>query len=572
MNRFFKRIIAFSLSICLIVLSVLLCPVSVYAFPARQLDGTWVDKSWSEAYQEIKTAFGYIATQMGAIVSGDFVSWIENDDEWAELWDPVTGKLKDSISVNPETNELTYSEDLVAYIKQALIEYSQETNGFYLLPTTDYRTVGAERFINAPQYRTFRNIVEKKGMIVALLNNTPTYSFRFVDPFTDPDNPVSLVGASYMIDRLETSPYMPIGADFYGTYDWQKKKCRWQAFKDVNTVYSDTSGTFDFNGGSESVNFTKFGLANFDISNSGSYGVMNNPVIYSTSGEKVRVFVSTTAMKNYSVGARTVYFGKDFYDFVPSDITATWDEINDRIAHIDDILQQLLDKISDSDDEDKIEELLQEILDAIKNGGGNGDNQGGGNTGTGGGAPSAWYSEVLAYLEEILQTLRGLVWIEADNKIDKDKSDLFDLIDKIWKDPETGSQEAADTLTGSFSDIARGITKKFPFSIPWDIYNLFRVFSGAPSPDEAAFRPMTLGVQPFTVDNEDLEQDIHDAPYFKLPLRLDSYGIYEEVVIDLSDFKTVSVLSRGLLSVLFAVFLIKFTIRIIELFKGGSSE
>lgn len=570
-------------------MSFFLCPISVYATDHggggtsdKEQDGPThaVGKlDWDEMSDSRKwvTIFEYVVAQTNTVVNGDFTTYLESQEDFKEY---VYGKSPDDI-VTPSETGLTIPADLVALIKQALIEYSQETNGFYLLPTTDYRTVPAEIFANAPQYRTFKNIVEEKGVIVALIPYYST-SFRFVVPFADPDLPISLVGASYMADRLEKSPWMCVGADFYGTDDWKLHKYRWQVFPDIDTVYHTCSVSKDFNGGSENVNFTSFGLINYDMSNSGSYG-HDNAVIYSTTGEKMRVFVSASAMKNYSVGTRTVYFGKDFYDYTPADITATWDEINDRISHIDDILSQLLDKIGDADDEDKIEELLQEILDAIKNGGGggNGDNQGGGNTGTGGGGYDdrtllsvlgGYFSSVLGYLEDISYTLKGLVWIEADNKLDQDKSDLFDLIDKIWKDPETGSQEAADTLTGSFSEIASGITKKFPFSIPWDIYSLFTVFSGTPPPDTATYRTVTLGVQPFTVDEEDLEQDEHEAPYFVLPLRIDSFRIYEEVVIDLKDFSSVSKLSRGLLAALFAVFLIKFTIRIIELFRGGVDD
>ncbi|MBD5525425.1 MAG: hypothetical protein HDR04_13605, partial [Lachnospiraceae bacterium] len=321
-------------------------------------------------------------------------------------------------------------------------------------------------------------------------------------------------------------------------------------------------------------------IAHYD-SNKTDFGVFRqNPFIVTPDGGRIRVFKSGTEFMNYDAGQRKVYFGSGFYDFDPSDITATWDEINDKIGRMDDLLQDIIDIITDNPNisEEELEKLIDQLIGKIGEIGDKTDETNtilGGISSTLGGIASSlsgYFNSVLSYLDQILEAIKALVWIEAGEDQDEDKTDLFDLIDKIWEDPETGSQEAADALTGSFSDIARGLTKKFPFSIPWDIYNLFRVFSGAPAPDEATFRTMTLGVEPFTVDNEDLEQDIHDAPYFKLPLRLDSYGIYEELVIDLSDFKSVSTLSRALLSVLFAVFLIKFTMLLIDLFKGGAGD
>lgn len=526
--------------------------------------------------------YNYVVSQCRAVLKGDFANYIQSQEYWGEF---IGEKKPDDIVTVTETG-LTIPADLVALIKQALIEYSEETNGFYLLPTTDYRTVPVEHFVNYSQYKTFKNIVEEQGVVASWLGwGYEERQLHFINCFSDPDDHVSLVGESGMVNKLKNTPWAPVGVTFYGTYDWQVhayKSLHFPDFTETEKVYKSLSEATEYQGSSNYMNAITGGSINFDFNQCGSYDKKRTKIIYSTTGERIRVFVSANAMKNYTAGQRTVYFGKGFYDYQPADITVTWDEINDRIAHIDDILQQLLDKITDADDEDAIEDLLQQILDAIQNGGDKDDDKNDNDDKNNSNNKyddsnllstlSGYFSDVLGYLADIAMSVKGLVWIEADKELDKDKTDLFDLIDKIWKNPETGSQEAADTLSGSFAEIASGITKKFPFSIPWDIYALFTVFSGTPPPDTAEYRTVTLGVQPFTVDNEDLEQDIHEAPYFVLPLRVDSWRIYEEVVIDLKDFKTVSTLSRGLLAVLFGVFLIKFTIRIIELFKGGTDD
>ncbi|MBD5516089.1 MAG: hypothetical protein HDR06_15970 [Lachnospiraceae bacterium] len=539
MKQVFKRIISFSLSICIIVVSVLLCPISSYA--VYEPGTSW----WDKFATETSTYLSYLASRVGAIVQDhDFAQWYQNREDYKEWWN--TGHISRLEDSNGNVS-YSFDADLVAQFKQALIEYSQETNGFYLLPTTDYRTVPVELFATAPQYRTFKNIIEEKGMLAVSIPYSASYSFRFVDPFSDPDNAVSLVGSSSMINTLDQRPWMPVSANFYGFNDWKLKEYRFQVFPDLDTVYHTSAVAVDWNtGGTNDIKNSA--MVNFDMSNHGSYG-HDSVIIYSTSGEKIRVFVSLTAMKNYSVDRRTVYFSKDFYDFVPSDITATWDEINDRIEHIDDILQQLLDKIGDSDDENRIEELLQEILDAIKNGGGNGDNQGGnggGNTGTGGGgiggAISQWYEDVLDYLEKILKQLKSIKrWTVVNTVINGVDAiaDWLDLIHDILSDVDDGMESAVATLSDALGDATGLLKSKFPFSVPWDIFFFVTLLAAEP-----------------------------ETPHFEVPIDFDvsalDMHIHYDFVVDFSDYQYLSDICRVVLSMTYAVGLMKMTAGIVN--------
>ena len=554
MKQIFKRIISFLLSIYIVAVSVMLCPISVYAItpddPSVLGPLTWAEMS--DGFKWL-TIYNFAVSQVKAVVNGNFADYLDNMD--------AMKAFKENHNVDDFASEtgLTIPADLVALIKQALIEYANETNGFKIEQTYPVNAIPASTFNTKPAYEAFKSYCASHYYTVAL--------------------PQCSVGYMYLADA---TPYIKDGGGFVNSSsrivvlnsEWKTQSLHYDYYQ----LKTDSDGNPYINIIEDHGNITW--IAHYDP-NKKDFGVFRqDPFLITKDGGRIRVFNSVSAFMNYDAGQRKVYFGSGFYDFDPSDITATWDEINDKIGRMDDLLQDIIDIITDNPNisEEELEELIDQLIGKI---GEIGDKTDETNTILGGisstlsgiaSSLSGYFNSALSYLGQILEAIKALVWIEADNKVDDDKSDLLDLIDKIWKDPETGSQEAADTLSGSFAEIASGITKKFPFSIPWDIYNLFRVFSGAPAPDEATFRTMTLGVEPFAVDNEDLEQDIHEAPYFKLPLRLDSYGIYEEVVIDLADFKTVSTLSRGLLSVLFAVFLIKFTIRIIELFKGGSSE
>ena len=256
MKQLYYRVLSITLTIVIITLSFLSHSFFVYASGGGVTMGRWdvelVDASnhyletgdgsdLKEVFQNRLNYIKAVTLSLNAAVSGDALNAIAASESVLNL---VPGNFSAD-----EENGVFFGADLVAAIKQALIEYSQETNGFYLLPTTDYRTVSAEQFKSAPQYRTFKNIVEEKGIIVVQIPTISTYSFRFVDPFTDPDNPVSLVGSSDMISYLEKYPWMSVGANFYGTNDWEGKKYRWQVFPDLETVYRGSSGAVDYNTG-----------------------------------------------------------------------------------------------------------------------------------------------------------------------------------------------------------------------------------------------------------------------------------------------------------------------------------
>lgn len=557
MKQYVYKFLSFLLTIVIISLFVFSNSFFVYASGGGGGGSFAIPWNQMSRYERWCTVIDYLCFEYDVFVDkGDFKLFLENYDAFLNLFEEEPDDL---ITVTDEG--LTIPADLVALIKQALIEYANETNPFKIEQTYPVNAIPASTFPDKSAYEAFKSYCASHAYTLA----DPQGSYMYIGDIT----PYIKEGGGFVRSGSNIVVY---NSDWRGVnipIDYYQFKYNADVgyYVEIKENYGVLSSIAHYN--PNKTNFKEY---------------QQNGFIVTKDGGRIRVFNSASEFMDYNAGQRKVYFGKGFYDYDPADITVTWDEISDKIGRMDDLLQDLIDIITDNPNisEEELEELIDQLIGKIGEIGDQiGDKTDQTNTLLGGisstlngitSSLSGYFSSVLSYLEQILAAIKALVWIESDNKVDKDKQDLFDLIDKIWEDPENGSQEAADALTGSFSDVAHGLTKKFPFSIPWDIYNLFRVFSGAPAPDEATFHTMTLGVQPFTVDNEDLEQDVHDAPYFKLPLRLDSYGIYEEVVVDLADFKSVSTLGRGLLSVLFAVFLIKFTIKIIELFKGGSSD
>lgn len=101
-------------------------------------------------------------------------------------------------------------------------------------------------------------------------------------------------------------------------------------------------------------------------------------------------------------------------------------------------------------------------------------------------------------------------------------------------DPDEIVPDTAD----DFSDISGTLKRKFPFSLPWDVYYLFTVLADTPK-----------------------------TPRFEIPFYIDRLGIHEVVVIDLSPFESVSKLSRLFLTLFFCYGLMNLTVKIVSVRK-----
>lgn len=99
-------------------------------------------------------------------------------------------------------------------------------------------------------------------------------------------------------------------------------------------------------------------------------------------------------------------------------------------------------------------------------------------------------------------------------------------------------EDIVPTVNDSFGTIAGTLRYKFPFSIPWDIHYILSGLSETPK-----------------------------APRFELPIVIERYHIDEKIIIDMSMFQTLSDLSRSLFTVLFSVFLINLTFKVVGMRK-----
>lgn len=613
------RIASFIMSTILIFSAALSYSVSVYATSdggVYEPGTSW----WHKFTTEFGSIVRYAANQYNAFVKGDdFSQYLKNQEDFEEWWN--TGH----ISYDDSTNSFTFDEDFGKYFKQALIDYANEMNEFYIVPTNSWHDLDVTKFKYRPQYLTIHYLSDDYGMIA--VNGMNRMSLAPMTNYINNGYVFILYDSSYDIEKFHEKE---MWVSMYNQ-NWEYKSSpmfRYFDFSEGQDAYTS------FEQGTESTGqakyFNKFVL-NYVTTRNGSIYDWTSSVtgavcgtIITNDGCRVRVFKSLNSYKLYSVGQRAVYFGSGFYDTEVGDLTASFEDVAQSMDKLDETLRDLLDKIDDNTDEKKIEDLLQQILDQMKDnnsgnnskpGGNSGDdsktdellqqileqltnlansiNSGSGSSGSGSSDSkdyTGFFGSILEYLQLIVDYLAGildgienLVFLEWTSQ-DEDIGDLSDIIKGIKDDPETGSQAAADYLTTSFSDIATGLTKKFPFSIPWDLYALFSVFSEVDSPQTISASSDTI--LPYSIRDGNIqlldgaghsrpgivEPEASNAPYFKLPLVIESAGINENIIIDLSGFQSVSVLSRSLFTVLFALFLLKFTLKIIPLFKGGDGD
>ena len=582
-----------------------------YAFPKRLLDGTWIDVPLSEYGEEISYFIQYAVNQIGAIYNKDFETWLKNNETYQDLYDD-NGRLAKNISIDTETGEVTYTKEIMIVLKTALDEYAkteqskEENGGFILLPTTDFSTVPVDYFINAKQFRTFRNIVLEKGCL-AVMTRYRSLPMRFVDPFSDPDHPILPVGTLSDLNRLENYPYMPVGSYYFCADEWQYHKYRVQAFPDEGTIYTSCSDAIDHETASNSDLYNNSAFINWDVENHGAYN-SDAWILYSTTGERIRVFVSQNAAKNYSVGNRKVYFTENYYNYVPEDLSVSIDDLQKTVDDLQKVIDQLLGQIGDNTSEKEIEELLKKILEAIQNqpGGGDGPGDGDVNVDIDLSSTNTLLSKILAKITQISdkisssagQTMTDVV--ESINNLgDMLKKyliaitgDLDDIKGKLDQMTEEEFSEKTDSFlketTDSFSEIAEVAKGKFPFSIPNDMRTLLEKLSiPPPSPETAAlYSTDTAGTVPYSGDHggggasrppggiSSIEQgngggsfgiSESGAPVIRCPIVLKRLGIDYAIKIDLSEFDKVAALSRALLTFIYIYGLYNLTFKVMGL-------
>ena len=591
MNNIAKRILSIVLSISIVIISSLSLSFNSYAIPKYDwVDGSWKKASWKEISDELYAAFMMAGSTMGAVVAGDFKQTMQNLYDWDDLWDE-SGWLKEHISYDVENDAITLDAELMALLKQALKEYIKKNNNYSLVWSTGFNELPYKEFDSKSNvYNTLKNVLDTVpgGTVKAGFQSGSNNGFAYTDIYISAfDNlrDVGFVrygnlnefGISYSMSTFEV--LMP---DFYTLrlYENDAAISSWEDFKAnadvVNNLY-DRSATDTWMNGTRSQNYFCDEYKRYrNLSN-------NFIVLLTRTRTTFRMFYTSADLFDYSLGKRGVYTTSDFWEKEPEDFTATFEELNDSIDRMDDILQRLLDKINDKTDESTIEDLLQQILDEMKNGGGSG-----GSGGTSGGSSGGTdLSGIYGFLQSILDYLDSILGMLAEgfsSMIDQldmmilELGMIYESLDGLTEDnvsEKAGSMMSS--LMDSFSEIGDMLKGKFPFSIPWDIYSFLKILSGeevSVQSDTGAvvissykIDAVNAAVIPLAGDAAAVAASGSSAPVFELPFNIDSAGFNGTVTIDMEPFDYVSKLSRTLLTLFYCLCLMNLTLKIIPIGK-----
>lgn len=600
---FTRRIISISLCIISIIVSIFSFPFTVYAsdpiimgnVDTVLLDATekaWTTGDWSDVQEIMRTRLSIIKAILlgtGAIAEGDALLAVSSTES-------VLDAIPNNVSVD-SNGDFVFGTDLIKAIKQALKEYQNEQYGYQILPTLKYDQIPVSSFSSSTEYRTMCELAKTYGYIAMYLPSTSA-TFSVCDVSAYSDNTAGFYIKEYGSDYIEVKlmdyiTWADVQENYY-TYDPDDAI----TLPDVCTTFEELQNYIEATDGW--CNGVKSGQYWLKIS---QFNLSGN-LIVSYTGSDVLVFNNATSLKNYSIDKRGVFTTKDFYEDT-GELTLKLDDLNNSIGDLTDLLEQFKDLLGKQDGgltEEQLQKLLKDFLDEFFNRLGEKEDDNGGGSSSGGNsggissgdikdgildALSGYYEAILSYLDGILYEIQNLELITlttGGSSSGDDSTDLLDWFNDVWKDPENNAQEFADKLEQPFSEIASGITKKFPFSIPWDVYGFFTILSGVNPPQNNKTYSLNSDNTGDTTENlenikttasvysVDSNGNEHSAPYFELPIVVERFGIKEYIVVDLKDFQAISTLSRTMLALLFGVFLMKFTIRIVDLFKGGSDS
>lgn len=341
--------------------------------------------------------------------------------------------------------------------------------------------------------------------------------------------------------------------------------------------YSDSSGA-------EPFSFYK-DCGAYDYNNATTVKQLNNKICLLTNdGRKVKVFKTVASLKNYLQGVSTssIYVTNNYLNYninndngvivnkkiveevIKNENSVYWDDISNVANDVTNVINNYYttngNSMSEADIQSAIDKALQDFLDNLpkpepeeptepetptetetetETGGEISGNDVSGN-GVDGPKTVGLLTKIYNKLSQMYNLLKGGI-LDALNGIkdavsgggvsgnDVSGNDVFPD-DSKTEEIMSQAQEAA-------APAAELLKTKFPTCIPWDVINVYNVLVADPAP-----------------------------PVFSVPVVVESAGIDEELTIDLSIYDPVFKVCRTLLTILFALFLMKFTV---SLTKGG---
>ena len=568
MKTIYKKILP-----CILAFEILIVSFFSYSIPVNAADFMPNDivqaveygieyNDWEPFYRFLyNSADGlmYLVSQMGAVTTKDFQTWVDNNKKLESLVETVPAKK--------EGENIVFTKELMTQLKTILDDYAKEHEPYYMASTLALDDIEMPYGLQKNVYDSLVNLLNESpsGLVVFGVRSPNIFSFTDFGHWFSRLSPVRYNDNSVQFYRNDTwgdftfqVHWVQLAADDSPVKSWEEVTSK--SYYHFQTHNVDHGACWIFRAPKLGIGYKNISL--------GSVGVASVMPIISKDGRRIRVFNTYGDFQNYTLGKRSVYYTSDYYNYVPEDLTTSIDDLQQTVDDLSGVIDQLLGQITDTTDESEIEELLKQILDELKNnqgGGGGGGGSGGGdvnvdidlsstntllskilakvtqifdrmNTAVGD-AEQAAFAKIQESLDEIVEQLKKIKrWTAVDTVIDGVDAiaDWLDLVRGVLKDAKEGAGSAVAALSSAVGDSVDLMSKKFPFSIPWDVLFLVSVLSAEPQ-----------------------------MPYFEIPFNIESsmLGITIDYTmeLDFSQFQWLSDLSRLILSMTYAVGLMKTT-------------
>ena len=508
--KIYKRL--FIIFCCTLILSsnlFMYYTMPVFAKPTLDDDGHLHVYNWDDIKDCAVDWVMYMASNIGAIFADhSFGEYVQNKESWVDYW------KEDNVTISEDGKSVSFSSELMTYVKQCLDDYAKENEPYYMASTL------ALNDIKIP-YNLQKNVYDS---LVNLLNESPSGLIVFG---VDSPDKFSFTDFGHWFSRLSPVKYSDNWVQFYrndtwGDFTFQIHHVRLDVndspVKSWEEVVSKSYYHFQYHnlehGACWIFRAPKVGIGYKDISLGSMVNASVMPII-SKDGRRIRVFNTYGDFQNYTLGKRSVYYTSNYYDYVPEDLTTSIDDLQQTVDDLSGVIDQLLGQITKDTDESEIEDLLKQILDELKNnqgsGGGNGgggdvnvdidlsttntllskilakvtqifDKVSAGSAGTGGNVLKESLDAVLARLDNLNVLLKKYL-SEITGDLDDIKGQLADMSEQEFS-------EKSDSFIGevmdAFSEISEAVKTKFPFSIPNDLHIFLSKIAPAQPEAEAA--------------------------------------------------------------------------------------
>ena len=602
-------------SIFLAILVFFSMPVNVYATGADHGGGgshhlTDEEKALAKLdfIKNFERDFQYILCQLGALSTSNYKQLYTNFLDGLDM--KLDDYLDQEVSVDDD-GEVVLSSDLIASIKQALKEYQKENDGFEIVPTLGIGDL-SPAYTDGILFRTLSNLVNKYGIVgVRSVAGGKNFNVFFdLSPYLESSAGfyrTSSLGSLYPAGSFgsflaDFVTWQPVPLDSYYVYGSLDSPLK--SWEDLQALSGDKV-TFTEDYMSTNNNGVYFC---FDPSASGFYRYyMTWSFVVTPSGSDVLVFNSLEALKNYSINKRIVFTTEKFYEDT-GDLTLSVDRMNETLKDMNGLLDQFRDSLPSDENltEDQLEKLLGAFLDEFfaryEQSGGGGSGSGGTDTGGGSGSGGTDVSGILGFLESILQALEEgfsgiLMYLdEGFSALSAQLADIAAGVGSIDESLEGMTQEQVkegtdsflSTVTSAFGEIGSLLQSKFPFSVPWDLYDFLAVLAGrtvevrGPGGTDVAVCAYAAGVPAPVLSAPGSDTggggssggvslpaySADGAPVFRIPFEIASAGIHEEIEIDMAPFGFVHTVCRSMLTVMYCIGLMQMTFKVVDLGRG----